>query len=136
MNCFEARPLFVRFWKQTLEEASRGALSAHLKRCDNCDRSFRAFALTAPALNSEPRAPRRPTRPNFRRLALRPPAPSLRGQIRRWVAVLAASLLLAIGGGIYAAFRTSPSQALEEDLSPPDSIQDVSYDYSLYAQAQ
>jgi len=136
MNCFEARPLYIRFWKRTLDDASRGALTAHLKRCDGCDRSFRAFALTAPALNSEPLAPPRPTRPNLRRLALSPPASSLRGQIRRWVAVLAASVVLAIGGGVYAALRTTPSQALEEDLSPPHSTQDVSYDYSLYARAQ
>jgi hypothetical protein len=136
MNCFEARPLFIPFWKRTLDGGSRGAFAAHLRNCENCDRSFRAFALTAPVLNSEPLAPKRPARPNLRRLAFRPPASYLRGQVRRWVAVFGASLVLAIGGGIYGALRTTPSQALEEDLSPPESIQDVSYDYSLYAQAQ
>lgn len=51
MNCFEARPQFVDFWRGTLDAERRAALLAHLKECVKCDRGFRAFALTAPMLH-------------------------------------------------------------------------------------
>lgn len=50
MNCFKARPLFVAFWRGTLDTRRREELLAHLKGCSKCDRAFRAFALTAPML--------------------------------------------------------------------------------------
>lgn len=51
MNCFEARPQFVAFWRGTLDTESRGDLIAHLKTCSKCDRAFRQFALSAPMLH-------------------------------------------------------------------------------------
>src|SRR5271166_547300 len=132
MNCFQARPLFTLFWKRSLDDGSRSRLVSHLKDCENCDRSFRAFALAAAALSCEPLPSVRAVHPNLRRLAQSPARSYLRGHLQRWVAVLAASLLLAIGSGFYA-LRTTPAQALEEDLSPADSIQDVSFDYSFYS---
>jgi hypothetical protein len=133
MNCFEARPLFTPFWKRILDDGLRRTLVAHFKDCGNCDRSFRAFALAAAALSSEPLPTVRAAQSDLRRFAQSPSRSNLQGHVRQWIAVLAASLLLAIGSSFYA-LRTTPAQALEEDLSPADSIQDASFDYSFYAQ--
>jgi predicted anti-sigma-YlaC factor YlaD len=52
MNCFDARSLFVAFWRKALTDERRAQLLAHLRGCPACDHSFRIFALTAPLLYS------------------------------------------------------------------------------------
>ncbi|HZO83088.1 MAG TPA: zf-HC2 domain-containing protein [Candidatus Binataceae bacterium] len=145
MNCFEARPQFVDFWRGTLDAEQRAALVAHLKECAKCDRGFRAFALTAPMLHpragagapeqgtasadagDRPMDTRRAPRADavraaeiIRRAAVYQMEP--RGAVQSWGAI--ASALSAVAAAVLLAWVsvTAPPQSLEDALGATQEV--------------
>jgi hypothetical protein len=127
MNCFDARTLFVAFWRKALVEERRMQLLAHLRGCAACDRSFRIFALTAPVLYSA-------IEPEKSSGAVRAIGPAHRG-FHLWSAkrrpivqafsrVVPASAMAA-GAAIALYFAVAPSMTFEDAIAADTSSADV-----------
>ena len=116
MDCFEVRREFPEFWRGSIEEERRRKLLEHLRNCTGCDRAFRAFALTAPVLHSDSRPVGMASDDVSRRPA------SAASRLRVWLAATAvATLAMAATVAVYLAVA-SPTETLDEALSPQDSI--------------
>jgi hypothetical protein len=135
MNCFEARNGFTGFWRRTLEPRTRASLLAHLKECGRCDRAFRVFATTGALLYSEcavaephtqprHRDPYRAVDSSRRHESIRAAA-GLRRARRAWRAVCAVMVMTAAAAFAAYLATTTPRQTLDDALSNPEPISDV-----------
>ncbi|HTY55382.1 MAG TPA: hypothetical protein VMB26_09285 [Candidatus Binataceae bacterium] len=120
MDCFEVRHQFAEFWRGTVEEERRQKLLGHLKGCAGCDHAFRVFALTAPVLHSESR----PAVTSSNNEASRLPAPTAPAPRLWWAATAVATLAMAATVAVYLAV-VSPTETLDEALSPQDAVGEV-----------